>query len=698
VRGGFAQLDRHWAAVESERLPETVRMLADRYWDDLGRRGLLDLWQRSERTYYGTDGTGQWKTSAAVEFSGADLELVQPRIAQYRSIGQGMLAIAGHERPAFLARAVNDSSRSLIEAPKATGVIQAFWKDWGLEERSATDDERAMVYGVGFQHLRWSIHAGKEARDAAGQPVLDEMGRPQKEGDVIAESVGPWRVVHDVTQTDLEWACVAHDESVWDLAARYPAMAEQLTAQRGSANRWPFTVWGSPWTPPDLADDKVTVWCVYHRPTDAVPRGRYAIVCADLVLYDGPAFVDEVPVLPMVASRMVSSGAPYSALWDLLVLQELYDAGMSSVATGHDAAGAGNMLVPEGCDVSDDDLAGSRRAIRYTPNALAPNAKPEAFDTLSLSEQAYRYPELVESLMEKISGLNSVARGEPDSNLKSGAALALVQSLAVQFNSQFQARRVLHRERIATIGYRIIRENMVGPRLALTQGSGSDEYLREVRKEDLEDVESVQIEQGPALLNQQAGRLDIANQLLDRKLVTTPEQYFQILATGRLEPMMKAPLAQVNNIAAENDMLLDGRMPIGTPSTMDPTVTSVRVGQDHASHVREHQALLTSDTDPKIAELIELHCAHHKHVWETMGPELGALTGQSVPPPMPMAPPGAEPPPEGEKAGPGPDGPRPPAPGRAQPLGGPPSQAMPMMPTNPLTGQRAPGGSTSPPQ
>ena len=41
----------------------------------------------------------------------------------------------------------------------------------------------------------------------------------------------------------------------------------------------------------------------------------------------------------------------------------------------------------------------------------------------------------LQTLMETLSGINSVVRGDPLPQLKSGAALALVQSLAVAFNT-----------------------------------------------------------------------------------------------------------------------------------------------------------------------------------------------------------------------------------------------------------------------
>lgn len=693
--------------MPTEQLPEIVRTRANIYWDDLQAYGLIDLWRRSERTYYGLDEFGGWKDSVAVTFSGADGENVLARFNHYRSIGQGILAMAGQERPSFVARAVDDKTRSLAEAPIATGLIQNFWSEWDLEAKTAQDDEHALVYGVGFLHMRWSIHAGKKL--PAEMLPDGTQAPPKREGDVIAESLPPWRVIHDPRNTvEMPWCIAAHEESIWDLAARYPQMAEAILAARGTqVTCWPKDLWGEPWQTRDQTDEMVTVWCLYHIPTDALPNGRYAIIMGDLCLYDGPAILDmEVPVRPMVAARQMGRGTGYSALWDLLVVQELYDMAESTIATSHEGGAVGSWTAAREAGVDPADLASNRRLIAFDADTGLPDGgRPQPLEVPSLPSQAYEYPDRLQGKMEVLSGLNSVARGEPDSNLKSGAALALVQSLAVQFNSRFQAARIQHREAVATLGYRLLKRTMVSPRLSRVAGQGDAQYLKPVTADELEDVDAVEIDVGPALMNQAAGKLEIAKDLLEKNLIKDPQQYIQIIATGRIEPLLKSPMAALKLINEENDALLDGRLPVGEPKTDpmgqpivgpdgQPAMSSARVSQDPAQHMREHAALLTATVDPKVAAAIERHMADHYEIFSKTPPDLAALMGWSVPPPAPMgAPPG--PPPEGDAAAgdaPGDPGPSPPNPDRARPLGAPSSPDQPLMPQNALTGQRAPAG------
>lgn len=708
--------DQYWATVPKERLPEIVRTRADIYWQQLERRGYTELWRKVFQAYYGVDANGDWAESCAVTFVGSDGERVMPRMAQFRSIVDGVLSLGGHERPAFTAKAVNNRASSLMEAPIATGIIQSIWHDWALEERGAEVDKLAILYGLGFHHLRWSIFDGKLDENAPqGMP-----GLPRREGDVIAEACAPWRVIHDLHRTEkMDWAIVSHQENCWTLAARYPQMAELILAQRGGTHMWIESVFGTPFQDYEGMDpDALTVWCVYHRPTDAVPKGRYAIVCGELCLFDGPAFLsDKIPLRPMVPSRVAGVGSGYSGMWDLLVPQELYDAGWSNLETNHDMSGTRVLFVAKGSNINEADLAAGKRVIECDVGPDGKLVKPEVSDLLGNQGELYEHLDAVESFMEKSSGLNSVARGEPNASLKSGAALALVQSLAVQFNSAFQASRIITREALATLGYEIVKKTLPkgSKRLAKLSGSGDDEYLKPVTGEEMEDVNSVEIEVGSALMNQPAGRLEIAKDLLATPgMFQTPQQVLQVIETGRLDPLFKAPVAMLNAIASENDMLLDGKMPPGEarmdPKTAQPMMGpqgpvrwSCRATQDHATHVREHAALLTPALDPKLVELIEKHIMEHSQMLSEMPPFIAELTGQTVMPPPPPPMPGDEgPPPPGDgppkpKAGPKPSGDSGPAPGRAQPLGAPPPPGGPMMPVIAGTNTRAPAGPGLPP-
>ncbi len=66
------------------------------------------------------------------------------------------------------------------------------------------------------------------------------------------------------------------------------------------------------------------------------------------------------------------------------------------------------------------------------------------------SQETRDFIAMLEKTMETISGVNAVARGNPDPNLRSGNALALIQSMTLQFMSGLQQSYVAMIEDVGT--------------------------------------------------------------------------------------------------------------------------------------------------------------------------------------------------------------------------------------------------------
>lgn len=291
----------------------------------------------------------------------------------------------------------------------------------------------------------------------------------------------------------------------------------------------------------------------------------------------------------------------------------------------------------------------------------------------------------LQTLMETLSGINSVVRGDPLPQLKSGAALALVQSLAVAFNANLQQAVVAHDEGVASDRLMILKRYADNKRQVETVGRANRGAMREWSKDDLSTIQRVVIEVGSPLQDQTAGKMEIATQFLQYGLVKRPGKYFEVLTTGRLDDVFMSEKAAEDLIIRENQYLADGSGPVVT-----------NVTDDHVVHIREHTAVLAQQNvrlDKAASERVMQHILEHQQKWLAMDPALALVTGQSVMPPPPAGPPapGAPPPPKG--AGPKANGDLsdgPPDPSKARPLGGPPPDGGPNMPTNPLTGARAP--------
>lgn len=679
--------DQYWCAVPAEQLPQVILAKAMRYRDRLRRDGRLDLFRRSERIYYGQDANGGMANSAAVQFGGEAGELILIRVNHYRSIIQGILATVVSRRLSYDPRATNNDSESAKQVTLAKSLLEFYGRELDDDTMRVDTVRVALAMGEGYTAQRWNPNAGRPFA-----PQVDPMTGEERivfEGDVEAQTFTPVEVIHDIDATvrELQWVCLPYRANIWDLAAEHPDQSDAILAMRGSPQqRWPRSAWSA--TPFERTQsfsetDVVTVWWLYHLPCSALPQGRHAQIVGDVLLHDGPMELDRIPLRRIMPEREMSISRGHSPAFDLLALQEAYDSVMDTILSMIDAYGLQNIIVPKDSDFAPEQLAKGLQMLEWTPNPdLAGGGKPEALNLMQMPEALIEALDKLQQLMETLSGINSVVRGDPLPQLKSGAALALVQSLAVAFNTNLQAAVTSHDEGIATDRLMILKRYAENKRNVEIVGKANRGSMQEWSKDDLSTVQRVTVEVGSPLQDQTAGKMEIATQLLQSNLGVTAGQYFEVLQTGRLEPVYRGPKAQEDLITRENEFLADGS-----------GLVVVRLTDDHCIHVAEHSAVLAEQhvrTDPQATQRVMEHIQAHQQTWLAMDPALALLTKQSVMPPQPVAPP---PPPGADVAGPKANGDlkdAPPDPSKARPLGQEPPPGGPSMPTNPLTGQRAP--------
>jgi len=707
--------DKYWASVPAAELPDVIRARALLFRRQYNER-LAELHRTSERCYYGFSPDGDWATSSAVAYGGQDGEQVRIHVNHYRSIVRGIHTTVTRARPQFESRAVSTDTEALGEAQLSTAIVESYWTDKGIESKQADASLLSLVVAEGWTALRWNPFTGRKIGESQ-RPVFDDSGKPrtqqveqrvereygaetitieqpvtepwpEREGDVEVHTFAPIEVVRDLDDSEraLTWVILPYRESVWELAARYPQHRARLLDQRRTGQRWPRSAWcQTEWQPIKEGDDHITVWWLYHMPTSAMPEGRQAIVAGDLVLFDGPMRGEEIPVYGCIPELQAGTGSGYSSMWDLLALCTAYNAIMDVMLSSHDALGLQNLLVPKNSNVTASLISRGLQLIKYDPKEGAPNGgAPQPLQLLAISGDSFKLLEILQRLEETLSGLNAVARGDAPANLKSGNALALVQSMAVSYNSHVQAEVVRHNERVATGVVKLLQRfaSPTTPRLVDIAGKSQRYSLREWTADSIKRVSRVKIEISSPVLQQESGRMQVAQDLLKANRLTTPQEYLEVLTTGRLEPMYESTLSRVRHIRTENEQLQAGR----------PVV--VGKYDDHGPHVWEHLGLLDSPearANDALVRAVAAHIDEHVQMWMTMPPPIGLLTRQTVMPPgLPAPLPGGPPGPThaAEPGGPTPagEGPKePPAP-KAQPLG---QEGGPNMPSLPRPAQPA---------
>ncbi len=171
----------------------------------------------------------------------------------------------------------------------------------------------------------------------------------------------------------------------------------------------------------------------------------------------------------------------------------------------------------------------------------------------------------------------------------------------------------------------------------------------------LDSVNRVIVDVGNALAQTTAGRVQIAEQLMQMMPEQmTPQSYLAIMNTGELDLMTNSMNDELMFIQNENERLVDGTTKVIAIAT-----------DDHALHVREHKSVL-ADPDLRLdAELVDRALSHiedHINLLRTTDADMLVLMQQ-----QPLGPAGGSP------AGPPGPGEQP----NAQGAGGPQAQPSP---------------------
>lgn len=691
--------DRYFASLPTDDIAGELTKRVSGWYDHVRVSGAFSRMRRSYTAYYGygVNGVG---SSSEVSRGGTMGEISLVKVNHFRNLVQHILVMTTNNRPAMEARAINTDYESLAQTVLANGILDYYMRNKKLERYLKLATENALVFGEGFIRIEWDATAGDEYT-VEDEPVFDEDGLPvineetgEQEirkniihsGDLHYTALNPLDVIKDLYSQDAneqDWIIVRHFRNKFDLAAKYSDLADDIISSDAMTKdvvAFDFNL------NMGVDSDLIPIYEFYHRKSDAVPDGRLVVFLNDqTVLFDGALPYQGIPVYRIAPGDFIGTTQGYTPAFDLLALQEALDALYSTVVTNQSTFGVQNLMVPKGHDIAYSQLAGGLNLIEYDNDI----GKPESLNLTNTPPEIFNFINKIEQTMETLSGINSVARGNPEANLRSGNALALIQSMAIQFNSGLQQSYAQLLEDVGTSTIQTLQEFAQVPRLAMITGKNNLSNLKEFKSDDLNKINRVVVDVGNPLSRTTAGKIEIADNLLQMNLVNA-KQYISLLKTGNLDTILEDEHDELMLIKSENEKFSEG---------FGDEVIAIAT-DNHSLHVKIHRAVLSSPDARKNLALVQSVLAHieeHANLLRTTDPGLLMLIGeQPLPPPQPQGAPGMPgmPPMEGA-----------PAPGPA-PQGGPQSggpaavmsndlalqgtklPGVPGMPTNPLTNRK----------
>lgn len=498
---------KYFAKEDSKKLVSYLELKGSSWYDSLYRNKYLDKIKKSWLSYHGE----YYQESHSVSFGGESGELVNLPVNHYKNIATIILNMITASRPAFQAKSTNTDYKSQVQTTLANNLLDYYLREKRLEMYLAKAVEYAVVFGSGYVKMEWNATAGEiydyvepeeesiDRYDEEGNP-LDENGEiiesfPIYEGDIEFKNLSPYDVVFDNTKessSDHDWVLVRTFKNKYDIAAKYPNLKEKIEGLRTKSDDSKYRVSLSPL---DETVD-VAVYEFFHRRTESLPNGRYCVYLdSDVILMDTVMPYRRLPVYRVSPSEILGTPFGYTPMFDLLPMQDALNSLYSTILTNQNAFGVQNILNPRGNDVRLNQVEGALNFIEYNPSM----GKPEALNLTQTPAEIFNFANILERSMETISGINSVSRGNPESSLKTGAALALVQSMSLQFINRFQQSYVMMIEDIGTGLIELLQDFAEVPRIAEIAGVSNKTKMKEFSGKDLNSIKRVIVDIGNAL-------------------------------------------------------------------------------------------------------------------------------------------------------------------------------------------------------
>lgn len=611
----------YFATKEANETADILLQRAQSFYNLLTSNAYLEKLQNMWRMYHGAYQTDMG-VGHRIQFTGEQGELVNMPVNHFRNLAQHIYVMITSNRPIMEPRAINTDAKSTTQTMLAKGILEYYMREKHLEDALKRAVEMAIVLGSGFVKLEWNATGGQEV-DAD-----PETGEMDYEGELEFSNLSPFDVVIDGTKETWQndWILCRTFQNRFNLIAKYPELADKIKAIPPKSQSSVYRL--AAFTNDDT--DDIPVYEFYHKRNEAVPDGRYLLfLSSDCILLDTKMPYRQIPIFRIVPGEIMGTPYGYSPMFDIYPIQEMMNATYSAIATNQNAFAVQSVFFERGADLTLNSIEGGM-------NIIEGNKPPVPINLTQTPKEVFEYLQVLVQAAETISGVNSVARGNPEASLKSGTALALVQSMALQFTSGLQQSYVKLIEDVGTALIHILKDFANTPKFVSLVGKHNRPYIKEFTGDDLEAINRVVVDVGNPLSRTIAGRVQMAEQLLQMNLIKTPQQYFQVMETGRIESIYEGEMDQLIRIKTENEMLMEGKQ------------VKARMLDSHRMHIMEHRCVLSSPDvheDDDLANNLLDHIQEHINYLRTADPDLLALIGEQplAPPMLPQGPQGGPP-------------------------------------------------------
>lgn len=620
-----ASPETYFANLETKQCAFEVWSRIEEYYNEMRRTGRLALYRNSYTNFY-----MGWIYRASMWRSGEEGELTRSFWNHERNLLQHLIVQTTQNKIAYKAQVKNSNARSANLIEFGNGLAEHYAestdKDHQVTRKGTQSVEDTLVWGESSIVGLWNRFKG----DPVAQDP--ETGQILNDGDMEYFNVTPMDQIINTTHQSrdaVQWRVIRRWVNKYDLAAMYPKLAGQVTQYNDSESSYATKLVSL------IHHDRETIPIFYffHEKTPSVPQGRLLVMADPTCIFeDGPLDqgegkrgYDHVPVYDNIVSIMQGSPYGYSVAFDLIPLQQTLNELVSAVTTNNINFAIQCVMAAKGSNLQWQQLATGMSFIEYDPK-MAEKGKPEALNLLASKVETYNFIDMILKNMETIAGINSMVRGNPDSDITSGQYAALVTTQSVIFNSGLQKAYTRQMESLMTGTLRTVKKNMIGKKVVRIVGETSEPYLKEFAQSDLADFQGIGVELTNPMIQTPAGKMSMAETLLKTGLIKDAQQYIQVYTEGDLPNLTRRQETQNKLIKQENEAMMKGMTP------------EVAFTDNHVQHLLEHSILLDSidvRLNPNSPAAIAAYGHYQKHINCLVG-GIDPITKQPVGPTNPI--------------------------------------------------------------
>lgn len=640
--------DYYFANAPLDKIGDALMDRVENYYIFLNATGVMNLWRRSFAFFYNSARLG-----GRVNPVGPKLELQSISMDDYPNLLRNILVLTTAQMPSMQTLCANGDEKTLEQNKISQEVLDYETRRHRVNDFIVQAAEDSLWAGEGFIYKGWNPNLGEEVAPDANPETMEPVMGPDGQQKVL--HTGDWEfenltcldVIRDVdalSYNACEWVIARRFVNKWNLIAQYPQFKDEI--QRSA---WALTDRRNSKFGYSAANhrDLVPTFEFFHNKTQAVPMGRQTLFLdSDTVLFDGPLAYGSRPVYRAVYAELRNNPFGWTVGFSLLPLAEANNRLTSTLLTNVATFGVTRVLNPRGGDISLQALSENLAVIDYTP--VGPTGgKPEVLNMSNpITKETGDLLKFINTKMETYSGINSTLRGQIENPEMSGAAMAMQASISLQFNAGFQKSVIKVLEEVGTGMVQDLKAFADTPRQALIVGKLNQGYMQSYSKKDFDGIDRVVVAAGNSLLNTTAGKVNLADQLLQNGMLPQGEagamKYIEVMNTGKIDPETRALQGTYMQIESDKEMLLAGKLPL------------IQLSDNHPLMMQEVNTLNNNPLirqNPQLGQLVRQYIMGHFQQWLQMPPLLAAALGIQPPPPQqpgPGAPPPGQQPPKGQ--------------------------------------------------